>query len=107
MTTKAPGKAHREGLTLVQLMDMFPTEEAATAWFESVVWDDGRHCPKCGSLTTREVPKAKPMPYWCTDCRSYFSVRTGTPMARSNMSRSANGPSRSTSASPASRAFRV
>ena len=85
MTKKAPGKAHREGLTLVQLMDMFPTEEAATAWFESVVWDDGRHCPKCGSLTTREVPKAKPMPYWCTDCRSYFSVRTGTPMARSNI----------------------
>ena len=85
MTKKAPGKAHREGLTLVQLMDMFPTEESATAWFESVVWDDGRHCQKCGSLTTREVPKAKPMPYWCTDCRSYFSVRTGTPMARSNV----------------------
>ena len=25
------------------------------------------------------------MPYWCTDCRSYFSVRTGTPIARSNV----------------------
>ena len=80
-----PGKSHREGLTLVQLMDMFPTEKAATEWFESVVWDDGRHCPKCGSTTTREVPNVKPMPYWCTDCRSYFSVRTGTPMARSNI----------------------
>ena len=34
---------------------------------------------------TRAVPNAKPMPYWCTDCRSYFSVRTGTPMARSNI----------------------
>ena len=29
MTKKAPGKAYREGLTLVQLMDMFPTEETA------------------------------------------------------------------------------
>ena len=85
MPAKSPGKSHREGLTLVQLMDMFPTEEAAVEWFESVVWDDGRHCPKCGSLATREVPNAKPMPYWCTDCRSYFSVRTGTPMARSNI----------------------
>ena len=85
MAKKAPGKSHREGLTLVQLMDMFPTEEAATDWFESVVWDDGRHCPKCGSVKTREVPNAKPMPYWCTDCRSYFSVRTNTPMARSNI----------------------
>ena len=86
MTKKAPGKAHCEGLTLVQLMDMFPTEEAATEWFESVIWPDGeRHCGKCGGMRTREVPNAKPMPYWCTDCRSYFSVRTGTPIARSNV----------------------
>ena len=85
MATKGPGKAHREGMTIVQLMDMFPEEAAAVAWFESVVWKGGRHCPKCGSRTTREVPKAKPMPYWCTDCRSYFSVRTGTPMAHSNV----------------------
>ena len=85
MARKAPGKAHREGLTVVELMDMFPTEETATKWFESVVWADGRYCGKCGSENTREVPNAKPMPYWCTDCRSYFSVRTGTPIARSNV----------------------
>ena len=85
MAKKAPGKAHREGMTVVELMDMFPTEQAATEWFESVVWEDGRHCPKCGSVETKEVPNAKPMPYWCKACRSYFSVRTGTPMARSNI----------------------
>ena len=68
------------------MMDKFPTDEAATKWFEDCVWPDGeRYCGKCGSLRTREVPNAKPMPYWCTDCRSYFSVRTGTPMARSNI----------------------
>ena len=64
---------------------MFPTEEAATKWFEDVFWRNGRHCGKCGSVNTREVPNAKPMPYWCTDCQSYFSVRTGTPIARSNV----------------------
>lgn len=64
---------------------MFPNEEAATAWFESVLWAGGRCCGKCGSTNTREVPNAKPMPYWCTDCRSYFSVRTGTAIARSNV----------------------
>ena len=85
MTQKAPGKSHREGLTIVQLMDMFPSEEAATEWFESAVWPDGRKCPKCTSARTGEVPNAKPMPYWCSDCRSYFSVRTNTPMARSNI----------------------
>ena len=84
MSKKAPGKAHREGLTIVQLMDLFPSEESATKWFESVIWPDGRHCPKCGSLRTRKASHAK-MPYWCTDCRSYFSVKTGTAMQRSKI----------------------
>ena len=84
MAKKAPGKAHREGLTVVELMDMFPTEEAATEWFKSIIWPDGRHCPKCGSVRTREASHAK-MPYWCTDCRSYFSVKTGTAMQRSKI----------------------
>ena len=84
MAKKAPGKAHREGLTVIELMDMYPTEEAATAWFESIVWPDGRHCPKCGSIRTREASHAK-MPCWCTDCRSYFSVKTGTAMQRSKI----------------------
>ena len=86
MPKKAPGKSHREGLTLIQLMDMFQSEDAAIAWFEDCVWPDGvRRCGKCGSTKTSEVPNAKPMPYWCKSCRSYFSVRTGTPMARSNV----------------------
>ena len=86
MAAASPGKSHREGITLIELFEMFPDEGAATAWFESAMWPDGkRHCGKCGSVRTREVPNARPMPYWCTDCRSYFSVRTGTPIARSNV----------------------
>jgi len=81
---KAPGKSHRLGMTLVEMMDMFPTEEAASAWFESVVWNGKRTCGKCGSERTREASHKK-MPYWCTDCRSYFSVRTGTPMQQSKI----------------------
>ena len=84
MAKKAPGKAHREGVTLVQLMDMFPDETTAAEWFESVIWPNGRHCPKCGSTRTRDASHAK-MPYWCTDCRSYFSVKTGTAMQRSKI----------------------
>ena len=85
MSYKAPGRADREGITVIELMDMFPTEEAATQWFEAVVWNGERCCGKCGSLSTSEVPNAKPMPYWCSTCRGYFSVRTGTPIARSNV----------------------
>ena len=84
MAKKAPGKSHREGITLVQLMDMFPTEEAATQWFESIIWPNGRHCLKCGSERTREASH-KYMPYWCSDCRSYFSVKTGTAMQASKI----------------------
>ena len=85
MVHKAPGKAHRAGITLVQLMDMFPDETTATKWFEAQVWPESRCCGHCGSTKTREVPKAKPMPYWCTNCRSYFSVRTGTAIANSRV----------------------
>ena len=82
MAKNAPGKVHRAGVTLVQLMDMFPDEASAVAWFESVIRPDGRHCPKCGSVRTREASHAK-TPYWYTDCRSYFSVKTGTAMQQS------------------------
>ena len=82
---KALGRSFRSGLSLIEIMNMFPDEVAATKWFESVMWPVGRCCAKCGATNTREVPKAKPMPYWCPDCRSYFSVRTGTALQRSKV----------------------
>ena len=82
---KGPGKAHRRGISLLELAERFPTEKAAREWFEAVVWGGERCCPKCGSVETREVPNAKPMPYWCKDCRSYFSVRTGTALQSSKV----------------------
>ena len=84
MTRTAPGKAHREGLSVIELADMFPNEEVATKWFESVIWPTGRHCPKCGSVKTCEASH-KYMPYWCGDCRSYFSVKTNTAMQASKV----------------------
>lgn len=82
---KAPGKAFREGVSLIELMDLFPDEGAATKWFEQVVWGEDRHCPRCLCTDTKEVPNAKPMPYWCCKCRKYFSVRTGTAIERSKV----------------------
>ena len=82
MAHKAPGKSDREGITLVQLCDMFPTEESAREWFESRVWPDGRYCPHCGSVRTHEAGHNN-MPYRCSDCRGYFSVKTGTVMHKS------------------------
>ncbi len=69
----------------MELFALFPDEAAATGWFESLVWPEVRGCGHCGSVKTREVPNAKPMPYWCSDCRSYFSVRTGTALSHSKV----------------------
>ena len=95
---KAPGKAHRQGISIIDLMDLFPDEDTATKWFETQVWPTGRCCGHCGGINTREVPNSKPMPYWCTDCRSYFSVRTGTAIARSKIPLRQMGASPSTCA---------
>jgi len=86
MAGKAPGKSHRKGISLMELTEMFPDEETATKWFEAIHWPNGeRHCGKCGSVNTREIPNGKPMPYWCGDCKSYFSVRTGTTLEHSRL----------------------
>ena len=86
MNRAAPGRSHREGITLLQLMDRFPTEDAARDWFESLMWPDGEMCClKCGSVNAYRVKSGKPQPYRCRDCRSYFSLKTGTALAGSNL----------------------
>ena len=85
MAHSSPGKSDRNGITMVQLFDMFPDDEAARVWFEQQVWPEGkRFCPRCGSTRTHECSHAK-SPYRCTDCRKYFSVKTGTAMAASKV----------------------
>lgn len=82
----AQGKSNCEGLSLVQILDMFPTDEAATKWFENWVWPDGkRSCGRYGSVNTRDVPNAMPMPCWAPIAARIFRVRSGTPMARSSI----------------------
>lgn len=74
-------------MSVPELMQRFPTEEAATKWFESVIWPEGRHCPHCGSVNTVENHGASEnRPYRCRDCRQHFSVRIGTVMERSKIS---------------------
>ena len=84
MSDSAPGKSHRKGITLFELNEMFPDEATAREWFESLVWPVGRYCPRCGSTRTHEASH-KHSPYRCTDCRSYFSVKTGTLTEGSNL----------------------
>ena len=86
MVKSGPGKAFRTGLSIIGLFDMFPNEESARTWFEGIRWPDGeRPCPRCASENTTTTKTGKPMPFWCTDCRKYFSVKTGSIMEASNL----------------------
>ena len=82
---EGPVKAHREGVTLMQLTAMFPDGDAATAWFEALVWPNGRHCPRCGCADTREAAKTAGLPYYCIGCQKTFSVKIGTALERSKV----------------------
>ena len=83
MAHKAPGKSDREGISLIQLAEIFPDEESSSKWFESRMWPDGRYCPHCGSSDTNSADGKNKMPYRCKDCRNYFSVKTNTAMHNS------------------------
>ena len=82
MAQNAPGKHYRKGLSFVQVIDLFPDDEAAREWIKSQVWPDGPFCPKCGSLDIQTPIKHRTMTHRCRDCPNYyqFSLKTGTAM---------------------------
>ena len=85
MGKKAPGRSHREGISIMELYEMFPDDATAEKWFERQRWPDGVWCPDCGSFNCAVVKSRKPMPYRCRDCRQHFSVRKGTAMEGSKL----------------------
>ena len=87
MTKKAPGKAHRKGLSLMEIMRKFPDDETAEAWFIEQRWPTGVACPHCGSTNVQSGTKHKTMPYRCREkeCAKRFSAKTGTVMEGSKL----------------------
>ena len=87
MAHSGPGKSYRKGITLMDAVKRFDTEEKAEAWFVAHRWPDGPVCPYEGCESTRVtiVANRKPQPYRCRDCRKFFSIKTGTMMHSSNI----------------------
>ena len=85
MPKKGPGQSHRKGLSLPELIRMFPDNATAEAWFTDTRWPNGPLCPYCQAERVQSGAVHKIMPYRCRDCRKRFSVRTGTVMAASNL----------------------
>ena len=84
-TQKGPGQSFRKGLSLPELVRMFPDDAKAEAWFADARWPDGVQCPNCGSWRVQSGTAHKTMPYRCRECRKRFSVRSKTVMAASNL----------------------
>ena len=82
--TSGSGRFGGKDLSPEELLGTFPDEKAAE-WFERNIWPDGRACPHCGHDHTC-VAKHHDMPYYCSPCKRYFSVKTGTVMERSKIS---------------------
>ena len=82
MTGKAPGKSYRKGITLFELGEMFPDDDAAEAWFEKQRWPDGPYCLRCGTFNVQAGIKHRTMTHRCRDCdgKPMFSLKTGTPL---------------------------
>ena len=76
---KAPGKAYLEGILVMDLAEVFPTDKAAWELFEAKTWPNGYHCPRCSCMETVVERTSKPlMPFWCQTCKWYFYVLIGT-----------------------------
>ena len=85
MSKNGPGKSYRKGITLMDAVKQFDTEEKAEAWFIEQRWPDGVVCPFCESLEVSPRPTRKPQPFRCRACRKDFSVKTGTVLHRSHL----------------------
>ena len=86
-TKSAPGKAHRKGLTLIQIADKFRSNDDARRWLEAQRWPDGPYCPDCGSWNVQTNIKHRTMTHRCRECEGqpFFSLRKGTVMEGSKL----------------------
>ena len=87
MTHRGPGKAYRKGLSLMDVFRLLPDDDTAERWIAECRWDGDPVCPHCESTDVQVGAKHPSQPYRCRTkgCRRFFSVKTGTAMAGSNL----------------------
>ena len=86
MAQRAPGKAYRQGISIIEIMNMFPDDDTARKWFEECRWPEGKvRCYSCSSDNIQIGPKHPTMTHRCRDCKKFFSVKSGTVMHSSKL----------------------
>ena len=83
-----PGKSYRQGLSLIEAVEMFGDPDFTEQWFVDQRWPDGVEVPwrlrRASTFSTAEP--ARNQPFRCNDCRRDFSVKTDTIMHGSKLS---------------------
>ena len=72
-------------LSIIEVMELFSTDEKAVEWLEAERWGDTPVCPHCGGIENISKPASKPFTYWHKDCRSNFTVKTDSLMHSSKI----------------------
>lgn len=75
----------RDKISLFDLFEMFPDDDAAERWFVKSRWPDGIRCAYCNGENIDTEAKHPTMPYFCNDCRKYFSAKTNSFMHGSKL----------------------
>lgn len=68
MSQTGPGRAPRKGITLIELMELFPAEDSAERWFANIFRPDGVRRPACRSANIQ------PQPYRCRQFESLWAL---------------------------------
>ncbi len=79
-------KSPLKDLTLIQIIDKFPTDDTAREHLESIRWEKGIVCPKCqcsdqscfSTIAANPKKKVRAGLRYCSNCKSQFTVTIGT-----------------------------
>jgi transposase-like protein len=84
---KAPEfKPTPDNLTLIQIIERFPTDDAAREHLESIRWEKGMVCPHCecadkskfSTIKANQEKKVRAGLRYCSACKMQFTVTVGT-----------------------------
>ncbi len=87
MAQKAPVKHQRQGINMLELMQMFPNETTARQLVEKIAWPKGSVCPYCQSTNVQTNIGNKTMTHRRRSCsnKPRFSLKSCTVIQSSKL----------------------
>ena len=72
-------------LSLLELLELFGTDEVAEQWFIKSRWPEGLACAYCNGNRVGRRGNHPTQPFHCLDCMRFYSVKTNTVMHSSKL----------------------